>query len=154
VNSIWDDTFSYCPSLQSITIPDSVNSIGGVAFYNCYSLSSITIPDSVTSIDGWTFYNCSSLQSITIPDSVTNIGDSTFYNCHSMQYYDFTSHTSIPTLSNTDALYGISDGCEIRVPTSLYWDWINATNWSNYEDYIVPYNENGEPEKPEEPDDK
>jgi hypothetical protein len=61
-----------------------------------------------------------------------------------MQYCDFTSHTSIPTLSNTNAFGGISFGCEIRVPAVLYGDWINATNWSNYADCIVPYNEDGE----------
>ena len=46
------------PSLQSITIPDSVTSIGDEAFWGCSSLQSVTIPDSVTSIGGGAFEDC------------------------------------------------------------------------------------------------
>ena len=76
--------FSYCDSLTSITIPDSVTSIGGDAFSHCTSLTSITIPDSVTSISDSAFSYCTSLTSITIPDSVTWIGNSAFSGCSSL----------------------------------------------------------------------
>ena len=59
--------FSYCYSLTSITIPDSVTSIEEYAFCGCSSLTSIVIPDSVTSIGEYAFSDCSSLTSITIP---------------------------------------------------------------------------------------
>lgn len=44
------EAFSYCESLTSIEIPDSVTSIGDYAFNNCESLASIVIPKSVTCI--------------------------------------------------------------------------------------------------------
>ena len=82
--SICDGAFSWCSSLQSVTIPDSVTSIGYSTFRGCSSLQSVTIPDSVTSIGNEAFSCCSSLQSVTISDSVTSIGDSAFYGCSSL----------------------------------------------------------------------
>ena len=48
--TVADSAFHYCPSLTSITIPNSVTSIGAGAFGECTSLTSVTIPASVTSI--------------------------------------------------------------------------------------------------------
>ena len=127
----------YQNAIQKVELGDGVTSIGSFAFYNCSSLSSITIPSGVTSIGNYAFYNCSSLSSITIPDSVTSIGSKTFYNCTGVRYYDFTHHTAVPTLSNTDAFTGIAADCEIRVPAALADEWKAATNWTTYTDYIV-----------------
>ena len=76
--------FSYCTSLTSIEIPDSVTSIGGYAFSNCHNLTSVEIPNSVTLIDSYAFGGCSSLTSIEIPDSVTWIGAGAFNECISL----------------------------------------------------------------------
>ena len=137
VGSISSYAFIGCYSLASITIPDSVTSIGSNAFSNCYSLASITIPDSVTSISSYAFGSCHSLASITIPDSVTLIVSNTFIGCYGIRFYDFSNHTAVPTLSATSAFKNISSDCEIRVPSTLYDEWIAATNWSTYTDYIV-----------------
>ncbi len=42
--SVGNYAFSYCISLTSIEIPDSVTSIGAYAFYRCYGIQSITLP--------------------------------------------------------------------------------------------------------------
>ena len=141
VTMIGNSACSSCYSLTSITIPDSVTSIGNSAFSYCYSLTSVTIPDSVTSIGNYAFYYCYSLTSVTIPDSVTSIGAYTFYYCHSIIKYDFTSATSVPTLPNTNAFNNINDICKIYVPDALYDDWIVATNWAKYADYIYKASE-------------
>ena len=160
VTSIGDSAFSECYHLSSITIPNSVTSIGKSAFSECYHLSSITIPDGVTSIEHHMFNTCRSLSSITIPNGVTSIGDNAFYGCYSLAsiaipngvtsigaytffycygvaFYDFSNHTSVPTLANTNAFTGISADCQIRVPASLVDAWKAATNWSTYADHIV-----------------
>ena len=137
VTSISGSAFYSCYSLSSITIPGSVTSISGSAFGGCYSLSSITIPGSVTSIGSSAFGSCYSLSSITIPGSVTSISGSAFSNCYGVRYYDFTRHTAVPTLSNTNAFNKIAADCEIRVPAALADEWKAATNWATYANHIV-----------------
>ena len=76
VKSIGDFAFSYCTSLTSVEIPDSVTSIGESAFSGCTSLTSIEIPDSVTSMDGSAFGNCLALKTIIIDSSDVANGSS------------------------------------------------------------------------------
>ena len=137
VTSIGKYMFYCCHSLTSVVIPDGVKSIGTYAFYECYPLTSIIIPNGVTSIGTYAFSNCYSLTSITIPNGVTSIGAYTFYKCGGVLYYDFSSHTAVPTLAKTTAFTQIAADCEIRVPAALYDEWIAATNWSTYASNIV-----------------
>ena len=106
-------------------------------FQSCSSLASIVIPDGVTSIYERVFQSCYSLASIVIPDGVTRIAASAFQYCYGVAFYDFTNHTSVPTLTNTNAFTGIAADCEIRVPAALVDEWKAATNWSTYADKIV-----------------
>ena len=134
-----DSAFAHCISLKNITIPSSVTSIG--SFYNCGSLKNITIPNGVTTIGPQEFYGCRSLTNIIIPSSVTNIGTQAFCNCYSITKYDFSQHTSVPTLSSTSTFENINKICKIIVPDDLAAEWIAATNWSTYADYIYKVSE-------------
>lgn len=160
VTSIGDYALYYCYSLSSLVIPNSFTEIGQYVFYQCYALSSLVIPNSVTSIEDYAFYNCYSLSSLVIPVSVTlignnvfsycyslsslvipsgvtQIGNNTFRNCNGMAFYDFSNHTSVPTLSNTSVFMSITSDCKIIVPDNLYNTWIAATNWSRYSSNII-----------------
>ncbi|MDY4550589.1 MAG: leucine-rich repeat protein [Parabacteroides sp.] len=78
---ICDEAFSYCKSLTSIQLPESVTSIGDWAFSECKSLTSIQLPGAVTSIGNLAFSWCESLTSIQLPKSVKSIGDNPFRWC-------------------------------------------------------------------------
>ena len=141
VTSIDGSAFQDCSTLTSITIPKGVTSISDRIVSSCSTLKSITIPDGVTSIGTSAFQYCSTLTSITIPKGVTSIGGSAFYNCSSLIKYDFSQATAVPTLSNTSAFNNINKICKIVVPDNLYDQWIAATNWSTYADYIYKVSE-------------
>jgi hypothetical protein len=136
--------FSRCYALSRIvaTIDNNQNSTttnyipeGFCSFNN--SLTSVVLYGNPTSIDQSAFFDCESLSRIVIPNSVTSIKAGVFEECSSMKLIDFTSFTSVPTLSSSSALKNIATDCEIRVPAALYDEWIAATNWSTYADYIV-----------------
>lgn len=156
-----DYVFQKCRALKSVTFPDGVTNVGNYAcngcsclvmaaiplgttgigtyaFNGCYAFRSATLPDSVTNILSSTFVD-SGIILATIPGSVSNIYGSTFQRVYGAVYYDFTSHTAVPALSATTAFTGIPADCEIRVPAALYDEWIAATNWSTYADYIKAY---------------
>ena len=58
ITTIGLNAFSYCKSLKTITIPESVFSIEHSCFEFCENLTSITIPKNVTSISYNMFYAC------------------------------------------------------------------------------------------------
>ena len=137
VTNIGSNAFNYCFSLTSITIPSSVTIIRSNAFQNCHSLTSITIPNSVKTIGEIAFQSCRSLTSVTIPSSVTNIGSNAFNYCFSIIEYDFSTFTSVPTLSNKNAFNDINGLCKMLIPSALIDTWKAATNWSTYAKYMV-----------------
>ena len=66
-----------------------------------------------------------------------SIDISAFRYCYCMAIYDFTSHTSVPTLTDTNVFDGIPSDCVIKVPSSLAEEWKSATNWSAYASKII-----------------
>ena len=72
---------------------------------------------------------------------MTSIGSSAFSYCYSIVKYDFRNAISVPTLSNTDAFDSINDICVFIIPDTLYDEWISATNWSTYVDYMYKASE-------------
>jgi len=78
VTSIAQSAFSYCSSLTSISLPNSLTTIGTSAFIDCTSLKSVIIPNSVTEIGGLAFSGCKGLTSVDLGSGVTSIGKSAF----------------------------------------------------------------------------
>lgn len=126
-----------CRKIKDVQIPTRVTKIEQQMLSSCAGLRSCKVPNGVTEIAQYAFAYCETLASLTIPSGVTTIGARAFSGCYGMRYYDFSNHTSIPTLANTDAFTGIPADCEIRVPAALVDEWKAATNWATYADQIV-----------------
>ena len=130
VTSIGKSAFMWCPSLTSVTIPNSVTSIEYEAFTYCSSLTSVTIPNSVTSIGEHAFYGCSSLTSVIIPNSVTSIGIWAFKDCSSIA--DIYCYATTPPVCCDATFKGVSKHCSIHVPAGTIPNYQVATGWRNF----------------------
>lgn len=84
VVAIAKDAFVDCTSLESISLPDTIEKIGSFAFRNCTSLKSVALPSGVTVISSYMFEGCTSLEEVTISSETTEIGSSAFANCTSL----------------------------------------------------------------------
>ena len=116
VTTIGREAFSFCYSLESITIPNSVTTIGSGAFSGCHALTSITIPNSVKTIERNAFDGCRSLTSVTIGNSVTTIGDGAFSGCHALT--SVTIGNGVTTIGSY-AFYSCIALTSISIPNSV-----------------------------------
>ena len=141
VTNIGNQAFREC-KFKSITIPDSVINFGSYIFTGCNNIENVTIPSGVNDINTYTFRSCQSLKKVIFIGSLNSIGGTeAFAYCYSITKYDFSNNTVVPTLSNTNAFSDINAICKIIVPDALYDEWITATNWTTYADYIYKVSE-------------
>lgn len=141
VTSVGEYAFNANSSLRNIAIPENITSINTAMLNNCISLTFVAIPSRATSIGDQGFFNCRSLTSFIIPSGVTSINAGAFHLCASVMKYDFTALTSVPALLYTNAFASINGLCKIVVPDALYNEWIVATNWATYANYIYKASE-------------
>lgn len=103
-----DNALSYCSSLESVTLPDTLRRIGKEAFYGCSKLRELTIPAGVYKIGTHTVAYCSSLttvrllakiaavpesfaegsrslQNVTLDSGITQLDKSAFKDCTSLR---------------------------------------------------------------------
>jgi hypothetical protein len=124
-----------------IILPSNVRLIDAQGFRYLKSFSSFVIPSNIKSIPALCFDGCYSLANIIIPSGVSLIEQTAFKDCSGMAFYDFSHHTAVPTLANTNAFTGIPSDCKIIVPDALYDEWIASTNWSAYATYTIKKSE-------------
>jgi hypothetical protein len=131
------NSFRECQSLELCILPNRLQTLNGYSFYYNYSLKAMIFPKSISSYGGYLFIYDKIIRSLVIPSTMLNIAGNTFSNMLSMAFYDFSHHTAVPTLANTNAFTDIPTDCKIIVPDALYDEWVAATNWSTYASYII-----------------
>ena len=138
-NNVTTMNYAYwnCSNLTSAEIgPKVINTDS--CFINCTNLVNVNISNGVSTIGESAFKNCSKIEGIIFPSSITSIRPNAFNGCSSLISYDFRNHKTIPALNGSSAFYNINSQCIITVPVALYDNWIIASNWSIYENYILP----------------
>ncbi len=81
LTTIGDAMFTYCTSLKSVSIPNSVKKIEGSAFYGSSSLKNVVFPENLDTLDTWAFMKCTSLESVSISKPLSRIGFEVFKGC-------------------------------------------------------------------------
>lgn len=130
VTSIGEYAFKRSRTLNSITIPNSIQSIDPLAFCDCSSLKKIVIEDGMTEIKRHAFFRCPALESIEMPNSITSVGFGAFSNCSKLEkvYYKgtledwlnilFEDEYSNPLQNNT-SLYVLDENSSFQLVTNL-----------------------------------
>ena len=85
-------------------------------------------------------FRCDDLEYVRFSSNISEIGGGAFHSSKAKTIYDFTAFKgeSIPTLYLDDGAGGATlSPDKIIVPINRYSEWITATNWSYYAEYIV-----------------
>ncbi len=72
-------------SLETVTIPATVDTIGAGAFSNNSNIRTVVLPNGVETLGNYAFYGCSSLLKVTMPTTLTAIGEGAYANCTSLK---------------------------------------------------------------------
>lgn len=143
--------FTGCENLEVINLNESFS--GGsstqYAFDGCKKIKSVNTQDwTAVEFGGYTFRDNYRISKLIFNKSLEKIKNSVFYNLIGCFEYNFSSHEKVPTLASTGSFYGYNPRMKIVVPESLYAEWVAATNWTAFEEFIYCKNSNGEYYKP------
>jgi len=105
LQSIGNEAFRWCITLQRVVIPECITSLGITAFQRCIGLQEIQLPDKLIGLPNHFLFACSALQQITLPSSLKYIPAECFRSCASLK------SISIPE-GVTGLNYAAFRGCE------------------------------------------
>lgn len=130
-----DDKLIFHCDQSVTTLPNGVSNTARMQ--NRCEITEIDLGESsITDIPAYMFTSMAATEKVTFPRTLTSIGNHALYYCDALTTVDCTLCTSVPTLGGQYTITANS-GLQILVPASLYDEWIAATNWSTYADYIV-----------------
>lgn len=70
LQSIGNDAFRWCHTLQKVVIPECISSLGITIFQGCLYMTEIELPQNLASIPYACFNACSALTNITLPSHI------------------------------------------------------------------------------------
>ncbi len=94
VETIGNNAFMYCTSLEEVVMPSTLKSIGDQAFYRCSALRRIYVPDGIEKLGYAQFMFCEALEEIVLPSTLRELGNNVFSGCTSLGSICFTGSDS------------------------------------------------------------
>jgi hypothetical protein len=76
---------AYCRNLTELSIPDGVTFIGDRAFEGCETLESVKLPAKLKELGEFAFFLCDKLREISIPGGIMHIAPGTFFGCSELR---------------------------------------------------------------------
>lgn len=110
-------TFYMCYTLKRVSIPSGVAGIKSGFLYSCRCVKSISLPADITSIESTALQNCYAISTIIIPASVSDIAANAVSGCCGLKEIHFRP-TTPPTVANSNAFGSLPTDCVIHVPYS------------------------------------
>lgn len=135
VTQIGHGAFTGCSGITQLYISEGITdtNLGDQAFSYCSSLQNVTLPSGITWISNYLFEGCD-LRSIVIPAGVTSISYGSFKDNVNLDTI-ISLPTSTPTIQNT-TFQNIKENGTLYVPTgSSYSTWMSENNY-----YLGLYN--------------
>ena len=85
-STIYAGTFSDCPYVTEVVLPDELTTINYNAFAGCNSLQKISIPDTVTKLHGSAFPDVQGLE-VHLPDNITEFDGQLNFSDYGTKYF-------------------------------------------------------------------
>jgi hypothetical protein len=125
LNSIGDECFEHCKSLNVINLPANLKVLGSKAFSSS-GLISIDIPSKIEKLEQKTFAYCENLNKVNLPKDLKKIGRNCFEGCNSLKSITIpnkVSNLSVEIFKDCKNLTNIEmpDGLE-EIPTKAFYN--------------------------------
>ena len=102
--------------------------------FSGFGVTDMVIPAHITSVPSY-LIDVYHMKTLTFMGDITDVGNRGLWG-EKLTTVDLIHCTAVPTAATTDITYP-SNSAQIRVPASLYTDWISAPNWSNISSKIT-----------------
>lgn len=142
---LYSESFSNCPSLKRVVLPEGITDIEDFCFTNCKNLTEVILPNSLEDISHHVLSECDKLERIYIPAGVESIGKEFLSSCPNLKgiivdpknpYYDSRENCNAIIDSKTGQLIV---GCNSTViPGSVTSIGENAFLGSGIETIVIP----------------
>lgn len=109
--------FSGIKSIESISLPGSLNTISEKAFMDCTNLSTITFNEGLTTINDRAFCNDSLLTSITFPTTLGDLNVTALDGCDNLQEIKVTPGNQVYS-SISGVLYTMDNPTIVKYPVA------------------------------------